>query len=311
MLAIDRNSLTSNDFLNFRENDVIIEQTESEGFFHFNEVSFDALQFIRCQYQIKDPKKIQLNIEDAVLEMHFRLSGESLMIHPENINMSGGSHTLFYQQDNNPQIIMSPTNNGNFLEIRVGTKHFERLLSSEIPVLSNLIESGSNKVWPGNHLSITPSVYNVINEISNSPYLGKLNMLFLEAKMTELLLLQATLFSQVDSLKPFSFKNSDKIKFYEAQEFMNKYYMESYTIKQIASSIGINERKLTQGFKELFGLTIFEYINDLRMNKAKQLLLDEKKYVGEVSEMVGYKNQQHFTVAFKKKFGILPSKLKE
>lgn len=310
MLTIDRTSLKRNDFLNFREKEIRIEQTENEGFFHFNEVSFDALQFIRCQYQIANPKTIQLNIEDAALEMHFRLGGESVMVHPQTINMNGGNHTLFYQQDNNPEIIMSPTTNGNFLEIRIGAKHFERLLSSEIPVVNNLIESGRNKVWPGHQLSITPKIYNLINEISSSPYSGKLNMLFLEAKMTELLLLQTTLFNETDFSKPFSFKNSDRIKFYEAQEFMNAHYMESHTIRQIATSIGINERKLTQGFKELFGLTVFEYINDLRMNKAKQLLLDEKKYVGEVAETVGYKNQQHFTVAFKKKFGMLPSKLK-
>jgi AraC-like DNA-binding protein len=311
MLIIDRNSLKRKDFLDFRESEIVIEQTENEDLFHFNEVSFDGLQFIKCQYQIADNKTIQLNIEDAVLEMHFRLNGESLMVHPQQINMNSGSHALFYQQDNNPQIMMSPTTNGGFLEIRIGAKHFERLLSSEMPVLNNLIESGSNKVWPGHHLSITPTIYNLINEIGNSPYSGKLNMLFLEAKMMELLLLQTRLFNQAHFLKPFSFKNSDRVKFYGAQEFMNTYYMESYTIREIASSVGINERKLTQGFKELFGLTIFEYINNLRMDKAKHLLLDEKKYVGEVSEMVGYKNQQHFTVAFKKKFGILPSKLRD
>ncbi|MCC9041578.1 helix-turn-helix domain-containing protein [Myroides sp. M-43] len=51
-------------------------------------------------------------------------------------------------------------------------------------------------------------------------------------------------------------------------------------------------------------------LNRMKSKRAKRLLLDHKWYVGEVSEHLGYKNPQHFTVAFKKYYGVLPSLFK-
>lgn len=59
----------------------------------------------------------------------------------------------------------------------------------------------------------------------------------------------------------------------------------------------------------MYGQTVFGYLHGLCMNKAKILLLENKK-VTEVANEVGYKNAQHFTAAFKKHNGILPRMLK-
>ena len=74
--------------------------------------------------------------------------------------------------------------------------------------------------------------------------------------------------------------------------------------------MGTNQQTLKKGFKELFGTTIWGYYNNLRMETAKDLLINQEKSIAEVADNIGYKNPQHFTVAFKKKYGILPSILK-
>ncbi|WP_256441273.1 helix-turn-helix transcriptional regulator [Chitinophaga sp. HK235] len=71
-----------------------------------------------------------------------------------------------------------------------------------------------------------------------------------------------------------------------------------------------NDFKLKKGFKEMFGNTVFGYMNQVRMEKAKLLLLEGKNSIADISFTVGYKNPQHFTAAFKKHFGYLPSELK-
>ena len=60
----------------------------------------------------------------------------------------------------------------------------------------------------------------------------------------------------------------------------------------------------------MFHTTIFAYYNGLRMERAKYLLMDSGKSISEVSDEIGYKNPQHFTVAFKKKFGLSPKNFK-
>lgn len=74
----------------------------------------------------------------------------------------------------------------------------------------------------------------------------------------------------------------------------------------LSTIAGLNTSKLKQDFKSIYATTIFKYITNLKMQKAKSLILDKNLSISQASFEVGYKNPQHFTVAFKKKFGILP-----
>lgn len=77
------------------------------------------------------------------------------------------------------------------------------------------------------------------------------------------------------------------------------------------SQPAINSPKKNKGFKELLGVTLFTYLTDIRMEKAKELLLDGNSTIREVAEIAGYSYPRHFTTAFKKKFGFSPQELKK
>ncbi len=72
------------------------------------------------------------------------------------------------------------------------------------------------------------------------------------------------------------------------------------------SGYGTNEFKLKKGFKQIFGSTIFEHITNLRMQKAKEILLDGQMNIIEACNMVGYSNPSHFSKNFKMQFGMNP-----
>jgi AraC-like DNA-binding protein len=94
------------------------------------------------------------------------------------------------------------------------------------------------------------------------------------------------------------------------RDYITLNYDQSCTIIGLAKRAGINQMKLKSGFKELFGTTVFGYLSEVRLQEARRLLLDEKLYVGEVSDRIGYKYPQHFTSAFRRRFGILPKELR-
>ena len=81
-------------------------------------------------------------------------------------------------------------------------------------------------------------------------------------------------------------------------------------LSELAKIVGINEYKLKRGFKEIFGNTVFGYLSDARLEIAKNDLLESKKTVSGISSELGYSSVQHFSSAFKKKFGLSPNKLK-
>jgi AraC-like DNA-binding protein len=70
--------------------------------------------------------------------------------------------------------------------------------------------------------------------------------------------------------------------------------------------VGTNECTLKNGFKRLFGDTVFGYLFDYRMEMARNYLLDTGKTMQEIAELVGYEYHSHFTTAFKRKFGVSP-----
>jgi AraC-like DNA-binding protein len=81
------------------------------------------------------------------------------------------------------------------------------------------------------------------------------------------------------------------------------------TINQLAKMVSISESKLKKDFKLIYGLPVYEYFQKVRMQAAKDKLLGGNHSVKEVAMELGYSNLSNFTIAFKKEFGLLPSKL--
>jgi AraC-like DNA-binding protein len=81
------------------------------------------------------------------------------------------------------------------------------------------------------------------------------------------------------------------------------------TISQLAKMVSISESKLKKDFKLLYGAPVYEYFQKVRMQAAKDKLLEGGHSVKEVAMELGYSNLSNFTIAFKKEFGLLPSKL--
>ncbi len=81
------------------------------------------------------------------------------------------------------------------------------------------------------------------------------------------------------------------------------------TISQLARMVSISESKLKKDFKLIYGLPVYEYFQKVRMQAARDKLLSGGHSVKEVAMELGYSNLSNFTIAFKKEFGLLPSKL--
>lgn len=81
------------------------------------------------------------------------------------------------------------------------------------------------------------------------------------------------------------------------------------TIHELARMVSISESKLKKDFKLIYGVPVYEYFQKVRMQAAKDKLLSGEHSVKEVAMELGYSNLSNFTIAFKKEFGLLPSKL--
>ncbi|MGG6293697.1 helix-turn-helix transcriptional regulator [Leptolyngbya sp. AN02str] len=74
----------------------------------------------------------------------------------------------------------------------------------------------------------------------------------------------------------------------------------------MARQVGLNDHKLKQGFRHVFGTTAFGYLRDHRLQQAKELLHDSNQTIAKIATTVGYKSPEAFCNAFRRKFTISP-----
>jgi AraC-like DNA-binding protein len=107
----------------------------------------------------------------------------------------------------------------------------------------------------------------------------------------------------------FLANDSEREKVMEAKRVIELSYDQPYTIKELSRKVAMNECYLKKGFKALVGKTIHEYQQELRISRAKELLVQPGFSVSDVANSLGYSSISHFSTAFKKATGLKPCEL--
>ena len=148
--------------------------------------------------------------------------------------------------------------------------------------------------------------YELVN-LSISPFATRL---YAEAKALELIACYLQQLSPLaDTKTAVQARQTETQKLYMAKQQLERDFQSPPTLDSLGRQVGLNRRKLAEGFKSLFGKSVYEYVLSLRMQKAKSLLSDCRHgHIGFVAGQVGYDHQASFTKAFKQHVGISPSR---
>lgn len=84
-----------------------------------------------------------------------------------------------------------------------------------------------------------------------------------------------------------------------------------FNVEALAEDVGLSRVQLHRRMKELTGITVGEFIRNLRLQQAARLLAAGDTTVSQVTYAVGFSNPTHFSSAFKKHFGVTPSEYME
>jgi AraC-like DNA-binding protein len=145
-------------------------------------------------------------------------------------------------------------------------------------------------------------------EILDCPYKDIARENYIISKV-KLLLIDVFLSNESGNRRVGHLPSSDCAAIDKVDIYIKRNLRKKLTIKELSEVAGFNTTKLKGCFKKTHKTTIFKYITRLRMEKAKALILQGNYSIAQASYEVGYSNPQHFTVAFKKNLGYLPSAL--
>lgn len=104
---------------------------------------------------------------------------------------------------------------------------------------------------------------------------------------------------------------SIKLVLRKAINYIQKHYKEQITLNIVAEHVYVSTSYLSRMFKKELGINFIDYLNGLRIEKAKELLMDPKYKTYEVAEKVGINDAHYFSRLFKKYVGISPTEFKD
>jgi two-component system response regulator YesN len=104
-------------------------------------------------------------------------------------------------------------------------------------------------------------------------------------------------------------KHADVI--YQAVDYIKKNYMKRITLEEVAAHVYLSPAYFSRVFKDEIGENFNIYVNLIRIDMAKKILVNEKVSLTDISMMVGFDGQSYFSKVFKKTTGVTPNKYRE
>lgn len=266
---------------------------------------------IRLKNESDNLQVITKDLSNDVMQFHFVLKGKG------NFVFNNGAYSIPVNEESsltlyNPQrglpIHLEVQPSSWIISVIISIKKFHNLFSTEAEFIPFLNKDAIDRKHYA-QTNITPSMSVVLYQIMNFNLHSSVKKLYYKAKVYELLSL---LFNKPegtdDESCPFKTDEEETMKIKHAKDILLKNMAEPPTLQELADEIGLNIKKLKQGFKQVYGDTVYGFLFDYKMEYARKLLDSGTYNVNEVGNRIGYSTASHFIAAFKKKFGTTPKK---
>jgi AraC-like DNA-binding protein len=272
------------------------------------ENGFYVLHF---QNESNETQIFEREIKSSFIQMHFCLKGNSKFLFNNgsySFDVLDNRSILLYNPQRDLPINLEIRPKSTLISLLISIEKFHSLFSNEASFIPFLSSENSNKKYYDDS-EIKPMVSIVLQQIINASVNSSVRNLYIKGKIYELLSLH---FQKDETAEgeycPFLVDEQNVLKIRKAKEIIIARMSEPPSLQELANEIGLNIKKLKEGFKQIYGDTVYSFLFDYKMEHSRRLLESNQYNVNEVGTQVGYSTASHFIAAFKKKFGTTPKK---
>jgi len=271
----------------------------------------DGIYVLKLQNDTIEKQKVTREIDSTFLQFHFCLKGNAKFIFNEGkyaLEVSEENSLLLYNTQLDLPMNMEMAPNSWIVSLVMTIRKFHSLFSKEadyIPFLS--VENKEKKYYAQEEVS--PAIAVVLSQIMNYNLHPSIKELYIKGKVYELISLYFNKSTDADLEQcPFLVDEDNVKRIRQAKEIMISHMAEPPSLPELAKQVGLSLKKLKEGFKQIYGDTVYSFLFDYKMEHARRLLETGQNNVNEVGLKVGYSTSSHFIAAFKKKYGTTPKK---
>ncbi|MCB0446978.1 MAG: helix-turn-helix transcriptional regulator, partial [Gelidibacter sp.] len=250
-------------------------------------------------------------IDSSFIQFHFCLKGSSKFIFNEGryaLDILEENSLLLYNPQRDLPIHLELNPNSWLVSVLISIKKFHSLFSQEADYITFLSDDNKDKKYYKDG-KISPSMAIVLTQLIHFNLNSSIKNLYFKGKAYELLSLY---FNRSEDANiehcPFLVDETNVIKIRKAKDIIISRMAEPPSLQELSDEIGLNLKKLKEGFKQIYGDSVFSFLFDYKMEVARKLLESGEHNVNEVGLKVGYSTSSHFIAAFKKKYGTTPKK---
>lgn len=274
----------------------------------------DGFCILRCNYEVAQKCTDIIVIKGEYIHITLLASGSFRVLKKgfdDYLDIKPGTLQFAHFNEHDVEMEMSAVDEKlHYTRIFLSKKFYLELLENEKWTKNDFF---FNEVKNHKHvdfgivkISMNYRIVEILNAIAENAYEGLMGNFYLFSKLKELFLMAHIFRSEAVFFN--AIKSDEVEKLEEVKVYLEKNYDQTPTIKQLSRIVLLNEFKLKNGFKELYNCTIHAYVTQLRMEKARKMLLEEFT-VNDVSSVLGYKSVSHFIASFRKYFGVTPKQI--
>ena len=276
-----------------------------------NQLIEDGFHVLTYENDADISQPIARHVDASLIQFHFCFRGSATFHFNQrtySLPLLDEHVLLLYNPQRDLPMEMDVSPNSQLVTVLISIKKFHSLFSQEANQISFLTDENAYKKYYKDHI-ITPSMAVALSQILQHQPNSLMSRLYLKGKVYELLSLYFNPTEATDVAEcPFLVDEENVRKIRNAKKIVLERMTNPPNLQDLADEIGLSLKKLKEGFKQLYGSTVYQFILDHKMNHARQLLGSGSYNVNEVALQLGYSNSSHFIDAFKKKFGTTPKK---
>jgi AraC-like DNA-binding protein len=271
----------------------------------------DGFYVLTYQNENSTTETIERHIDTSFIQFHFCIKGKAaFQFNNGNYTLNINDHTslLLYNPQRNLPIHLDIDPKATLVSVLISIKKFHGLFSEEADYISFLNDDNKDKKYYKDG-TISPSLSIVLNQLVNYNLNQSIKNIYFKGKAYELLSLYFNRSEDANIEQcPFLVDESNVMKIRKAKDIIVSRMAEPPSLQELADEIELSLKKLKEGFKQIYGDSVFIFLFDYKMEVARKLLETGDHNVNEVGLKVGYSTSSHFIAAFKKKYGTTPKK---
>lgn len=271
----------------------------------------DGFYILKIQNDSLYNQKVTREIDSSYIQFHFCLKGSAKFIFNEGryaLEVTEENSLLLYNTQVDLPLNVVLNANSWMVSIIMTIRKFHSLFSKEanyIPFLS--VENKDKKYY--SQEGVSPAIAVVLSQMMNYNLHPSIKELYIKGKVYELISLYFNRTEDADMEQcPFLVDEDNIKRIRKAKEIIIARMAEPPTLVELSEEIGLSLKRLKEGFKQIYGDTVFSFLFDYKMEYARKMLESGKYNVNEVALKVGYSTGSHFIAAFRKRYGTTPKK---